>query len=68
MNRTLIGKTISNIEVLQPKSLNLPVDDFTKALTGAKLQTVKAQGKWLVTGTTQGWLLLNLGMAARFYL
>jgi formamidopyrimidine-DNA glycosylase len=62
MKSELVGKTITHIEVLQPKCLNLSEEAFGKALTGARLLDVTHHGKWLLVETTQGWLLLNLGM------
>ena len=38
MNRELTGKVIQNIEVLQPKCLNLPADEFSRRLSGAKFE------------------------------
>ena len=38
------------------------------ALTGAAIQGVTAHGKWLQVQTTQGWLLLNLGMGGEILL
>jgi len=58
----LVGKTIAGIEVLQPKCLNVPPEEFVDALTGARLLDVTHRGKWLFCETSRGWLLLNLGM------
>ncbi len=68
MNAALPGKTISAVEVLQPKCLNIPVEDFTRALTGASIQEVSYRGKWILTRTSQGWLLINLGMGGEILL
>jgi len=68
MDQHLAGKTIASIQVLQPKSLNLPVDHFTTALTGATLRSTTYHGKWIVVETTQGWLLINLGMGGEILL
>jgi len=68
MNAALPGKTITAVEVLQPKCLNVPVDDFTRALTGATIQEVTYRGKWIMTRTDQGWLLINLGMGGEILL
>ena len=57
MHKELTGRTISNIEVLQPKCLNIPVEEFQAALTGARISKVSAHGKWLKVHTSQGWLL-----------
>ena len=68
MQEELVGKTISGIEVLQPKCLNVPPDAFIGALTGAELRGVTNRGKWLFLETTKGWLLLNLGMGGEILL
>lgn len=68
MNRALTGKTISLIEVLQPKSLNLPADEFCQALTNAMIEGVTYHGKWIKVRTTAGWLLINLGMGGEILL
>jgi formamidopyrimidine-DNA glycosylase len=68
MQKELVGKTIAGIEVLQPKCLNLPVEEFQASLTGARILAVTAHGKWLQVQTTQGWLLLNLGMGGEILL
>lgn len=68
MNAALPGKTIHAVEVLQPKCLNIPVEDFTRALTGATIQEVSYRGKWIQTRTDQGWLLINMGMGGEILL
>lgn len=68
MQRELPGRTISAIEVLQPKCLNVPVDAFLAALTGATIQQIRPHGKWLKVQTSGGWLLLNLGMGGEIIL
>lgn len=68
MKAELVGKTIGGIEVLQPKSLNVPEEDFIAALTGAKIRDVSARGKWIFVETTRGWLLLCLGMGGEILL
>lgn len=68
MNELLTGRTISNIEVLQPKSLNVEEARFVESLTGATLRQTVQRGKWLCTETSQGWLLLNMGMGGEILL
>jgi len=68
MNVELRGKTILNIEVLQPKCLNVPPADFIASLSGADLKGTTYHGKWLITDTSQGWFLLNLGMGGEILL
>ena len=68
MHKELTGRRISGIEVLQPKCLNVPEEEFRAALAGAQIAGVTAHGKWLKVETTQGWLLLNLGMGGEILL
>ncbi len=68
MQKELVGRTISAIEVLQPKCLNMPEADFHTALEDAQILSVTSQGKWLQVETTRGWLLLNLGMGGEILL
>jgi formamidopyrimidine-DNA glycosylase len=68
MNEALSGKTITNIEVKQPKCLNLPVDEFSSRLTGARIGSVGYHGKWLQVQTDRGWILINLGMGGEILL
>ncbi|MGD9049064.1 MAG: DNA-formamidopyrimidine glycosylase family protein [Anaerolineae bacterium] len=68
MQTELVGRTIAQIEVLQPKSLNLPEEDFQGALAGARILSVTPHGKWLKIETSRGWLLLNLGMGGEILL
>lgn len=64
----LAGKIISGIEVIQPKSLNIAVAEFTAALTGAEILDACYRGKWIVVETTRGWLLVSLGMGGELLL
>ena len=68
MDRELTGKTISDIEVLQPKCLNVPSKNFIESLTGAKLKGTTYHGKWIFTETTKGYLLINMGMGGELLL
>jgi formamidopyrimidine-DNA glycosylase len=68
MKAHLVGRTFSRIEVIQPKALNMPEEEFHRALTGAKIIEVNHRGKWLLVETTQGWLLLHLGMGGEILL
>jgi formamidopyrimidine-DNA glycosylase len=68
MTKLLAGKTISAIEVLQPKCLNVTEEQFKERLAGATLNESVQRGKWLCTETTAGWLLLNMGMGGEILL
>ena len=68
MDHALAAKSIANIEILQPKCLNLPPEEFRAALTGAIINQVTYHGKWILVNTSLGWLLLNLGMGGEVLL
>jgi len=68
MQKELAGRTITGIEVLQPKCLNLPEGDFASALHGARILDVTSHGKWIKVALDDGWLLLNLGMGGEILL
>lgn len=68
MQKALIEKTIQHIEILQPKSLNIPEAQFIKALNGATIREVSSHGKWIFVETDRGWVLLNLGMGGEILL
>lgn len=68
MQTELVGKSISGIDILQPKCLNLTPDAFTRALTQARITGVTYHGKWIFVETTQGWLLFCLGMGGELLL
>jgi formamidopyrimidine-DNA glycosylase len=68
MRKELVGRTISGIEVLQPKCLNLRVEEFQAALSGADILDTSAHGKWVQVRVSPGWLLLGLGMGGEILL
>jgi formamidopyrimidine-DNA glycosylase len=68
MKTGLRDKTIAGVEVLQPKCLNVSAPVFKKALVGAGVNDVTYRGKWIFVETTQGWLLLCLGMGGEILL
>jgi formamidopyrimidine-DNA glycosylase len=68
MRRELIGKEIADIEVLQPKCLNLPAAEFVARLRSGSIVNVSSHGKWLRTQTSRGWILTNLGMGGEVLL
>ena len=68
MKDTLVGRTITTIDVIQPKSLNIPKGKFMAALIDAEILDVSNRGKWIFVQTDKGWLLLNLGMGGEILL
>lgn len=68
MGDELTGRTLREIEVRQPKCLNVPVCSFRKSLIGGKIRDVSQHGKWIIVEMTDGYLLLNLGMGGELLL
>ena len=62
LKSVLVGKTLSGVRVIQPKSLNLPQEEFREAVTGARCSDIFNHGKWIFVETDKGWILINLGM------
>jgi formamidopyrimidine-DNA glycosylase len=63
MNEKLKGKSIAEVEVLQEKCLNMPLEDFKALIMNKPIEEVYSLGKWLFTrfqGST--YLLISLGM------
>jgi formamidopyrimidine-DNA glycosylase len=62
-NRVLRGLEVREVEVRQPKCLNLPVPHLRKIVEGKTVGRVSARGKWLTARLEpDAWLLLSLGM------
>jgi formamidopyrimidine-DNA glycosylase len=68
MQAVLVGKTISGVECLQPKMLNVRPEDFAAGVVGGCILHVSSRGKWIFVETTAGWLLINLGMGGEIRL
>jgi formamidopyrimidine-DNA glycosylase len=68
MNESLKERVITSIEVKQPQCLNVSVEAFEAGLLGSRIDDTHQQGKWLVTNTSQGHLLINLGMGGELLL
>lgn len=68
MRKELVGRTLGDVEVLQPKCLNVPVEDFQTAVSGAEIHDVTPRGKWVRVALSGGWLLLCLGMGGEILL
>lgn len=63
MNDTLKGKVISNVEINQPKNLNLPPEKFRINIQDKSFHSSKYRGKWIFSKLQPDYhLLINLGM------
>jgi len=65
MNKEITGKRVADIEVKQPKNLNLPVAKFVKTAKGKTVNNVSSKGKWISIKLDRAYyMLINLGMGA----
>jgi formamidopyrimidine-DNA glycosylase len=63
MNQELVGRQITEVEILQEKCLNLPVDEFMHCITNRVIEQIDPRGKWIIMrfrGNT--YLMISLGM------
>ena len=68
MTRELTGKRVIDTEILQPKSLNMSIEEFKHNIKRSVLHSTNHHGKWLLTEMDNGWLLINLGMGGEVLL
>jgi len=65
MNREIAGKRIAQVEVRQPKILNVTPRKLAEAIRGKVIDSASSRGKWIFVRLRSGdYLLLNLGMGA----
>lgn len=68
MDQALAGKRFSGVEIVQPRCLNLPPEVFVDRVVGQEVERAYPHGKWVITVTTDGYLLTNLGMGGEVLL
>ncbi|UCD96756.1 MAG: Fpg/Nei family DNA glycosylase [Candidatus Bathyarchaeota archaeon] len=72
MTKELVGRRVVEVEVANPKCLNMPLNEFRNGLVGRAVESVKNRGKWLLINLGAGTssssvfdlLLFNPGMGA----
>ncbi len=65
MEKEIAGKRIREVEVVNPKCLNMPLEKFKKAIVGKTIESVENRGKWLfIRLNSKHFLLFNPGMGA----
>jgi len=65
MNKEISGKRMVDIEVKQPKNLNMPAQEFVKTVEGKIVNSVSSKGKWIfIELDSAHYMLINLGMNA----
>jgi formamidopyrimidine-DNA glycosylase len=63
MDRQLRGRRVAEVDVVQPRCLNVPPEKFKGMLFHTQVNRVTSRGKWIFVGLEPGaMLLLNLGM------
>ena len=65
MTKEIVGKRVSQVEVANPKCLNMPWEQFKKTVVGKAIKSVESKGKWLfIKLGSDHVLLFNPGMGA----
>ena len=64
MKKEIVGKQISEVEVVNPKCLNMSFEQFSKTVVGKTIKSVESRGKWLFIQLGSHVLLFNSGMGA----
>lgn len=65
MTKEIVGKRIAQVEVANPKCLNMPYEQFKKTVIGKTVKSVESKGKWLfIKLGSDHVLLFNPGMGA----
>ncbi|MGD8566039.1 MAG: DNA-formamidopyrimidine glycosylase family protein [Candidatus Bathyarchaeota archaeon] len=64
MQDEILGKRISQIEVANPKCLNMSFEEFNEKVIGKKIEAIRSKGKWLFIKINSHVLLFNPGMGA----
>ncbi len=63
MQKEIAGKEIAQVEVANPKCLNIPSEQFQKRVVGKGIKSVESKGKWLfIRLDSDDVLLFNPGM------
>ena len=64
MRNEMLGKQVYEVEVANPKCLNIPFERFRKTVVGKNIKSVESRGKWLFTKINSHLLLFNPGMGS----
>lgn len=65
MAKELVRRRVSEVEIANPKCLNVPLKQFQQSVVGRVIKSVENRGKWLfITLDSGNVLLFNPGMGA----
>lgn len=68
LNRWVKEKTIKEVLVLRPRSINIPSDEFVSNLTGVVIGETRRRGKYLINKlSNQKFLLTHMMLDGRLY-
>jgi formamidopyrimidine-DNA glycosylase len=63
MDQELRGRRVAEVDVVQPKCLNVPPEEFDRLVVHTRVTRVTSRGKWVFVDLRPGvTFLLNLGM------
>lgn len=63
MDRQLTGRRVATVDVVQPRCLNVPPEEFRQLLVRSQVVRVMSRGKWIFMDLNPGTtFLLSLGM------
>ena len=63
MDSQLTGRHVATVDVVQPKCLNVPPEEFRQLLVHSQVNRVTSRGKWIFMDLNPGTtFLLSLGM------
>ncbi len=69
LNQSIANKLIHKVIIYREKSINLPIDDFSRVLTNAQVTEIRRRGKYLIIVLDQGYLLAHMMLDGKlFYL
>jgi len=68
MQCELTGRTVSAMDVVQPKILNMPPEAAAARIAGQRVEGARHRGKWIACCLSEDVLLINLGMGGEILL
>lgn len=68
IDAALTGRRVTAVDILQPKCLNVPPEDFARGVVGETIRGARHAGKWIIVSLDAHTLLLSLGMGGEILL
>ena len=67
LEKLILGKKISNIEIHYPKMIKTDLEQFQKEMSGQVIQTMRRRGKYLLFYLTDKILISHLRMEGKYF-